>query len=148
MTVRVRRVGWAALAILAGASLLSRSMSLASGGGGAVPARKLILSVSSAQPAPPAQALAVEDSSGIWAVPAPAWFLRGSGRATRDGGAGSPDGLRFVPVKVFVGGAGPVVFFPNAATLPSWLRAMGLPRHRLAKVLQKALANLYPGGAS
>jgi len=147
MTVRVRRVGWAALAILAGASLLSRSMSLASGGGGAVPARKLILSVSSAQPAPPAQALAVEDSSGIWAVPAPAWFLRGSGEATRDGGAGSPDGLRFVPVKVTVGGARPVVMFTNAATLPSLLQAMGLRLHRLDKVLPNGIANLHLGEA-
>jgi rare lipoprotein A len=55
--------------------------------------------------------------------------------------------MRFVPVRVTVGGARPVVMFTNAATLSGLLEALGLKLHRLDQVRPKGILTLYLGEA-
>ncbi len=145
MTVRVRRAGWAGLLILAAATLLSRSMSLASGSGGSAPASTVSLRVSAGEPAALSEGEAGLLPSEIWAVPAPAWFFRGTGRAAPGTGAGSPDGMRFVPVKLTVGAARPVIMFTNAATLVGLMQAMDLELNPLDRVQPRGIATLFLG---
>src|SRR2546425_5639461 len=99
MTVRVRRAGWTALVILAGASLLSRSMSLASGGGGDDGVSTFSLRVQASEPAAADGLDSIPtDQSGLWAIPAPTWFVNASVEAHPFGDAAStaPDAIRLL----------------------------------------------------
>jgi surface rod structure-forming protein G/rare lipoprotein A (RlpA)-like double-psi beta-barrel protein len=148
MTVRVRRAGWTALVILAGASLLSRSMSFAFGGGRDDAASTVSLRVS-ADRAATASVLASgsPDQPAIWAVPAPAWFATApaDGDPSVQSVLATPDGIRPLAVKMAVGARRPLFMFTNAATLPVLLDAMGIRLHRLDQVRPRGLVNLYQG---
>src|SRR5438132_1907287 len=148
MTVRVRRAGLKALMILAGASLLARSMSLASDGGGgpAAPSNPTLnLKVSTIESIVIPQS-AVAERVGIWAVAAPASMVTSSRDETgfRPGPV-VPDGSRILAVAVSVGARNPMLILTNAATVTGLLEALGVQVRHQDEVRPLGLINLYQG---
>jgi Lytic transglycolase/G5 domain len=148
MTVRVRRAGFKALMILAGAGLLSRSMSLASdgGAGGVAPSNPTLnLKVSRIESVAVPQTMVLE-KGGIWAVAAPASLLA-SARDERGFRAGPvvPDGSRTLAVALSVGAHNPLVILTNAATVSGLLDALGVRIRNLDQVRPRGLVNLFQG---
>ena len=141
MTVRVRRASLKAVMILAGAGLLSRSMSLASDGGGSSANAMLNLRVSANQ----ARAATNSDSASIWAVPLPAALLAEAGEAMQISRSAPAGGLQFLTVTVSVGGGPAVWTYTNAATLPGLLEALGIQLRRFDRVQPSGAAGLFQG---
>jgi hypothetical protein len=138
----VRRASLKAVMILAGAGLLSRSMSLASDGGGSAANAALNLRVSANQTR---MAAGVGDSSAVWAVPLPASFVAGAGEAIRLPRGLAPGGIQLLTVTVSVGGGPAIWTYTNAATLPGLLEALGIQLHRFDRVQPGAEADLFQG---
>jgi hypothetical protein len=123
-------------------------MSFAFGGGRDEAASTVSLRVSGDRAATAdVVASGIPDQPAIWAVPAPAWFVKASADAdpTVQSVLATPDGIRPLAVKMAVGARRPLFMFTNAATLPVLLDAMGIRLHRLDQVRPQGVVNLYQG---
>jgi hypothetical protein len=121
-------------------------MSFAFGGGRDEAASTVSLRVSSGR-AVTADVVASgsSDQRAIWAVPAPAWFVKAPADPSVESLLATPDGIRPLAVKMAVGARRPLFMFTNAATLPVLLDAMGIRLHRLDQVRPKGVVNLFQG---
>lgn len=138
-------MGWTAIAGMALVSLMPTSTSFASGANPAPTAVSLTLAaVRSISPGDPSQ------ENRVWATVVPAGSLIGTG-GTLPGGGGvqgtrSPDGLRFVALRVKLGRRPPEVVLTNSATVPDLLIALGVRVRELDRVKPGPDSPIVDGG--
>ncbi|MGH2572092.1 MAG: G5 domain-containing protein [Actinomycetota bacterium] len=122
MSMRVRRLGPVAVALLVGASLLRTSIPLAFGNALVDPTLNLTLSVDEAESSP---------SSRVWVLSGePSKNFEAAERVALSRPAKLPDGIRAVALTLKVGGGLPTPILTNAVTIRDLLRAMDI---RLAR---------------